>query len=40
MTLAGGMVPAPNTIAVLVSSLQEAVIALLREVLPVCQEQG
>jgi hypothetical protein len=40
MALAGGMVPAPDTIAVSVSSLQEAVMALLGGMLLVCQEQG
>jgi transposase len=40
MALSCGMVPDHSTIAALVSSMQEALLSLFRDVLLVCEEQG
>jgi transposase len=40
MALACGLVPDHSTIAGFISSMQEAIISLFRDILPVCEEQG
>jgi hypothetical protein len=40
MALACGMVPDPSTIAAFVSSMQEEIVSLFRDILLVCEEQG
>ena len=40
MTLTCGLIPGHSTIAAFVSSLQEEIVSLFRDVLLVCEEQG